>query len=278
MDRYALIGFPLGHSLSPQIHNAAFDFLGIEARYELLEIEPARFDKAISTMKKGHWAGFNVTVPFKERVLKHIDFLQDEAAKIAAVNTIKVDKNGNWSGYNTDYRAFARPLLDRAGKIGSCLLIGAGGAARAVALAVVQELNVAELCIVNRTPERASALAGWLMKSSSAEISVLPWNDLPDSRLIFDLLINTTSVGMGETSDRSVVDPLAHAHSATVVYDLIYNPAQTRLLQLAEAGGLQTINGSTMLLEQAAGAFNIWTGKSFPTPVLENLRNTLFNR
>lgn len=272
MNRFAILGFPLGHSISPQIHTRAFQFLKLSAEYTKIEIQPSFFDERIALLKKENWRGFNVTVPFKERVLNFLDDVEPIACKIGAVNTIKVDEQGRWLGFNTDYLGFLKPLESDFRKIKSGLVIGAGGAARAVIYGLLTNTMITRVVIANRTIERAALLMDDLSEFLEADLSVFELKKIGQLNETFDLIVNTSAVGMGKLKDEMPLDPIPFAHEKTIVYDLIYNPTRTKFLDRAEQGGLKTINGLPMLLEQAAVAFEIWTGMEFPTSVLDELR------
>ena len=163
-QKYAIIGFPLDHSQSPAIHNAAFKTFNMNAVYRTLRIEPQHFVKTIEMLKKEKWGGFNVTIPFKQRILPYLDSIDPLAEKIGAVNTIRVDEQGRWAGFNTDYIGFLKPLQPLVASISSCLIIGAGGAARAVAFGILDRLNPETLTILNRTRSNAENLINDLRK------------------------------------------------------------------------------------------------------------------
>ena len=138
MNKYALIGYPLGHTFSPIIHNVAFKHYGINAEYGILEIEESLFENRINTIKNEAWSGFNVTIPYKQRIIPFLDELDPIAAKIGAVNTIQILANGTWKGYNTDYIGFIKPIQSWLDTMDICLFIGAGGAAQAVGFSMLE--------------------------------------------------------------------------------------------------------------------------------------------
>ncbi len=206
MDQYAIIGFPLQHSFSPFIHNTAFKHLKIKAFYQKIEIDPDVFEKEIEKIKRGPIKGFNVTIPFKEKILPHIDVLEKEAQIIGAVNTIK--KVGNqWYGFNTDWIGFLKPLKKVPVPIHHSLLLGAGGAARAVLFALLQLPEMQKITIVNRTRQKAEQLQHHFSRFSPIKIQAIGLSDLKGFKEKVDLLVNTTSVGMAGQQTGLLVHP-----------------------------------------------------------------------
>ena len=259
MDVYGLIGRPVEHSLSPPMHEAAYEELGLDARYVTFE-PTADAGSAIAAAESLGMAGLNVTVPFKEAVVHDVT-LAGHAREIEAVNTVVFTDDGA-VGYNTDAVGFRRALAhhgitstDR-----RAVLVGAGGAGRAIATALADDGAAIE--IYNRTSERAADLA--------AAVGADQWGGLTEATLTDacrrgDLLINATSVGLEE--DRSPV-PAAALSEDLVVFDAVYRPPQTRLLREAAAVGARTIDGAWMLLYQGAAAFEHWTGIDAPTEAM----------
>jgi len=274
MKKYAVLGFPLTHSLSPLIHTPGFEYLQINADYIKIEIEPHEFSRRISRLKSENWQGFNVTIPFKREVISHLDLIDPAAEKIGAVNTISIDENNKWTGYNTDYQGFLRPLLGLGINPESCLLLGAGGAARAVSFGLAEKFNLQKMSIVNRSAEKAEKLAADLRNYYAVDYSVCNIDELKQMNTVFDLIVNTTSVGMGRLSGQSLISPAGVTDEKSIVYDLIYNPQTTKFLELAKKQGLRTINGLPMLIYQAALSFQIWTGQEFPAGIIHDLFKT----
>lgn len=267
MDVYGLIGRPVTHSLSPPMHEAAYTALGMDARY--VTFEPAGdAETAVSAAESLGVAGLNVTVPFKEAVVEHVE-LDGYAEEIGAVNTIAFTEDGP-VGYNTDAVGFRRALSHHdvvpAGK--RAVIVGAGGAARAIATALADDGATIE--IYNRTEKRAAELA--------SEVGADRWGGLSESALTAacrrgDLLINATSVGLEE--DTSPV-PQSALTDGLVVFDAVYRPIETRLLKDAAAVGAETIDGAWMLLYQGAAAFEYWTDLAAPIDAMnEALRSRL---
>jgi len=248
------MGKPLGHTLSPAVHNAAFASCGINAVYLAFEtLHPPGCREAARALPI---KGLSVTIPYKSRILGHLDSVEATAAEIGAVNTV-ANRGGALHGFNTDAGAALKALEGRMDlERTSCLLLGAGGAARAVGFAL--RGRCAEITIANRTGDRAAELAGALG---------CRWTPLPDAAGVrAGLVINTTPVGMHPETGRSPV-PVKALEYASVVMDIIYRPRRTALLNLAERVGCVTIAGEEMFLNQAAAQFSIWTG--LEAPVLE---------
>ncbi len=265
MENYGIIGYPLSHSLSPQIHNLAFQTLNIDARYEKIEIKPEHFDNIISQLKSEGWKGFNVTVPFKEKIIPYLDEIEPVTGRIGAVNTVKISGN-KWTGYNTDYIGFIRPIEKDLKRIDCALIIGAGGASRAVIYGLLEKTNIKCLYIANRTESRARQLLKSLSYSDEIKIKIIDLAEINSIEQPVDLLVNTTNVGMGSLIEETPVK-ISKKFINSIVYDLIYNPKKSKLLRLAESLGCRTINGFPMLLYQADESFKIWTGKHFPDKV-----------
>ena len=254
MQVFGLIGNPVGHSLSPPMHEAAYPALGMDARYLTFEPDPDDLERAVQGAAALGIRGLNVTIPFKEDVLTAVDPTA-LAARIGAVNTIDFGTTPP-TGYNTD-AAGARRALDRhdvriAGA--DVVVVGAGGAARAIAFMLADA--DATVRIANRTVDRATALAEAVPGASGHGLEALP--DLLPSA---DVLVNATSVGM--EADRSPV-PADCLHADLVVMDIVYRPLETRLLTEAAAVGARTIDGAWMLLYQGVEALELWTGRSAP--------------
>jgi shikimate dehydrogenase len=260
----AVFGSPIAHSASPAMHNAAFAALGLNWRYFAFEVEPKNLRAAIDGAKAMNFAGINLTVPHKLLAMEMMDALDESAKKWGAVNTIKFNEKGA-IGFNTDADAIVSALREdlklelRGAKV---LLLGVGGAGQTAALKLASE-NIAELFLVNRTEEKADAVAGEIIEHFPAvKVSVgFPKTDV-------DLLINATSLGL-KPDDSSPLDEKQFLLKRTcAVYEMIYRPAETKLLAAAKAAGCKTANGLGMLLHQGAKAFEIWTGKPAPLDVM----------
>ncbi len=269
--RYGIIGYPLEHSVSPILHNRAFRDYGMNARYEKVPIAPETFEAHIARMKREDWRGFNVTIPFKERILPLLDWVEETAQAIGAVNTVKCE-GSRWLGFNTDWLGFLRPVASDLSDFKRCLILGAGGAARAVAFALVKKGAADVLLIANRTKARAEKLARDLRLHGTKTIEATDLETLKNNPAKnFDLIVNTTSLGMNDPGAPLIIDPEPLAHAQTLVYDLIYKPPQTALLLRAKKLGLRTLNGYPMLIYQAEEAFKIWTGKPYLSATVQEL-------
>jgi shikimate dehydrogenase len=264
VKRVYLLAHPAKHSLSPAMHNAAFGCLGFNARYESLDVPPQALGEAVTRLRGEGVLGANVTIPHKQMVLPYLDELSEAARRIAAVNTI-ISREGRLSGHNTDASGFLRALEDAqfepSGK--RAVMLGAGGAARAVAYALLTA-GVSRLGVYNRTRERARGLAADF--AALGEIEVLAREVLEPAVRKAALLVNTTSLGMA--AEDGLPMPAEVLPEKGLVCDLIYRPRKTRLLLTAEAAGLETQNGLAMLVYQGAEAFSLWTNQEAPVAVM----------
>jgi len=272
MTRFVgLIGSKLSHSISPQFQQAAFDYLGLDIRYEVWETAKDELPKVVEGMRDASKLGANVTIPHKEAVLPLLDGVDNDARRIGAVNTI-VNRGGKLTGYNTDASGFMRALRDDGAfspRNKRVVLLGAGGAARAVGFALV-DAGVRSLIILNRSVERGRALA-WDLKVSDTEVVALSWKDGNTLTALAecDLLVNCTSVGMKDGSGEGK-SPLGIGliPKRALVYDVVYNPLETPLLAAAKKAGARTLGGLPMLVYQGAASFELWTGKSAPIDIM----------
>jgi shikimate dehydrogenase len=259
-----LIGHPLGHSLSPVFHNAAFHAAGIDAAYALRDVLPDDLAATVAALRAGDVYGANVTVPYKRDVLPMLDTISDDAAALGAVNTI-VNDAGRLTGLNTDVPGFAADVRAQGiAVVGQqVVMLGAGGAARGVAAALVS-MDAARLIIANRTRERALAIQHQYPASVTA--TGITQHDLAAALPAAALLVNATSVGLHGDETPTAADALAHLPQSAVVYDLIYRP--TALLRAAQARGLRAVDGLGMLIHQGALAWEAWTGRAAPLDVM----------
>ncbi|MSQ33233.1 MAG: shikimate dehydrogenase [Dehalococcoidia bacterium] len=269
--RAGIIGYPLGHSVSPAFQQAAFDALGIAARYEAWETPLERLADRVARLREPAMLGANVTVPYKQDVLALLDDIEPQARRIGAVNTI-VNSGGRLTGYNTDSAGFLRALQEEGGfdpRERRALLLGAGGAARAVAFALAQA-GAKGIAIANRTPGRAESLAREIA-SLEVETEVIPWEAEPIGALLWycHLVVNCTSIGTahGPTEGLSLV-AAELIPRAVLVCDLVYNPPLTPLLKEAQRAGARILGGLPMLIHQGAAAFELWTGRQPPEDVM----------
>lgn len=264
-----VIGFPLKHSISPQFQQPAFDHLGLDVDYQAYERPPDALPALFEEMRRSGWLGCNVTIPHKRAAYERVDELTPEARAIGAVNTVIVD-GARLIGHNTDATGFMRALVDDArfdvrGR--DAVLLGAGGAALAVAVGLV-DAGVSRLWIANRSLDRATSLA---VSLPGGVATALPLDGTALRRPVSEaaLLVNCTSVGMsgGPAPGETPLPPdLLGPH--LLVYDLVYNPAQTPLLRAAEQAGARTLEGLPMLIYQGAASFERWTGRVAPVEVM----------
>lgn len=252
-----LIGHPVAHSLSPSIHEHWFEKHGISGRYSLIDIKEAgALAESVCSLRDESWRGFNVTVPYKQDMITLCDEIDEAATAIGAVNLVLISPEGRFCGKNTDAYGFIQSLKEDVpsfvfrGKV--ALVLGAGGAARAVCYGLKQA-GVKTLYIANRTEEKAAALA------ADYDGTALPWAKRAGSVAgACDLIVNTTSLGLCGHA------PLEYDFSGirenTVVCDIVYNPLETAFLQAARHRGCPVIGGLGMLLHQARPSFHAWTG------------------
>ncbi|KRF60749.1 shikimate dehydrogenase [Peribacillus butanolivorans] len=255
---YGVIGDPIAHSMSPDIHNDAFEKENIEAVYHHFHVKPESLIEAVQGMKALGVAGFNITIPHKTTVIPLLDEVDELALAIGAVNTV-INENGRFIGYNTDGIGFYKSLCDEISgdiKAKKTLVIGAGGAARAIYFTLVKE-GVKHVDIANRTKETAAHLVSDCPYDK--ESKALTIAEAEESLSQYDLIIQTTSSGMSPHIEHSPLK-LDQLKAGAFVSDIIYNPLQTKLLREAREKGAETQNGVGMFVYQGALAFEIWTG------------------
>ena len=247
---------PAGHTRSPAMHNAAFRHLGLDAVYLAFDVEPAALAPAVAGARTLGLRQLAVSLPHKEAVMAHLDEIDPVARRIGAVNTVTL-RDGRLQGSNTDWLGAVRALEAHASLDGArAVVLGAGGSARAVVFGLRE--RGARVTVLNRTPERAEALASDLGADASGPLSDL-------GRTPHDVLVNTTAVGL--RSDDSPVEASAIARGA-VVMDAVYDPERTRLLRDAEARGARVVSGKWMLVYQAAEQLTLWSGREAPIGVM----------
>ncbi len=279
MEKFCLIGYPLGHSMSAHIHNAGFESLGINANYELLETPPEKLVDTIKHLKREGYRGFNVTIPHKVPIALFVDEIDKYADITGAINTVKINPDKSLKGYNTDVIGFIEAIpteIDLDGK--TAALLGTGGASRAAAMGLAQK-GVENIDIYTRNIPNALDYIAYLRKQfDKITFNIYQINRITDLSK-YDILVNTTPIGMqGYSADFTPIekDVLSTLPKHAAVYDIIYNPRKTILLKLSEELGLKTINGCDMLVYQAVAAQKIWFGqtpdfKSMKLALLENL-------
>ena len=263
MARFAVIGHPIGHTLSPVLHTANFRALGFAGVYGACDVAPDELADALRRFVAEGYLGLNCTIPHKEAVLPLMTSLDASAVRCAAVNTVKIAPDGTTVGYNTDCEGFRLSLEEKgcalAGR--SVVLLGAGGAARAVAVACL-EGGCSSLSIANRTRAKAEALAAALNdRMHGSDVLALGGAETPETREALraaDIIVNATAVGL-RSGDPSVV-PDAALRPGQTVCDIIPVRRETATLAAARAAGAKTVGGLGMLVHQGAAAFRIWTG------------------
>ena len=276
-----LFGWPVTHSISPQMHNAAFVARQMNWRYLAFAVPPERVHEAVAALPALGLRGVNVTVPHKQAVMPHLQHWTPAAEAIGAVNTIVVEKDGQLTGDNTDGAGFIADLqahnVEPEGK--RALVIGAGGSSRAVVYGLA-EAGVDSVKILNRTAAKAVDLAA-TMQSYFPEISLdgaaFP-DDVTGNAQDADLIVNCTSLGMEPHVEGLPWEENIEFREDQIVYDLVYNPAMTRLLQLASTDGATAIGGLGMLVYQGAIAWEKWTGETAPVAVMQQATNIIFER
>ena len=267
--RVVLIGHPVAHSLSGAMQQAAFDELGIDARYELWDKAPIELADAVGELRTDDFLGANVTIPHKERVVPMVDRLTEEASATGAVNTL-TREGKRLVGHNTDVAGFKvalDKLVGRQKMPKQALILGAGGGSRAVVYGLIRE-GFQRIVVFNRHLHRAEGLVKHFARQAShMELRAMPWHEsiLESEIAKTKVLINATSIGL--TNDVSPL-PAEVLHDDLLVLDLIY--AKTTLLRDAAAAGATTLDGELMLLHQGAAAFTLWTGQPAPLELMQS--------
>jgi len=263
-----VIGEPIEHTLSPLMHNAAFETLRLDYVFLAFRVKPAEVESAANGMRALNIRGLNITMPHKSTIIKHLDRVDLSAQIVNSVNTV-LNKENLLFGFNTDGVGALKALKENGVELKGrkVLLLGAGGAARAIAYTMAKEAD--ELAVLNRTVKQAQALAKLLEKSFNKKISTgsLSPTDIQSNLKDSDILINATSVGMKPRAEESPV-PLKLLRSNLAVMDIVYNPLETKLAKDSKAAGARVVSGVEMLIYQGAASFELWTGKSAPIEVM----------
>jgi shikimate dehydrogenase len=266
MIQFAVIGHPIGHSLSPLMHNTSFKLLGLDCYYEALDIEPASLKNRIEQFKEQPWGGFNVTTPHKETIIPFLDKVAPEARAVGAVNTV-VNRNRTLIGYNTDILGIERSLHSHRESIEghACTIMGSGGVARAVTYVLTHKFKAKTITFAALYPEQAQAIIESIGKTD-IKFTIVPFTeaDLESAIKSCTLLVNATTVGMFPHGLDCPVPKQVRLSDRQIVFDLIYRPLTTRLLQEAQTAGARTVDGLGMFLQQGAAAFHLWLGKDMP--------------
>lgn len=262
----AVVANPIKHSISPFIHNSAFEATNTNGVYLAWEVDATELAETVTNIRRYQMYGINLSMPYKEQVIPYLDELSDEARLIGAVNTV-VNREGTLIGYNTDGKGFFKSLPSFKISQKRMVLLGAGGAAKAIlAQAILDGVSQISVFVRSSSIEKTRPYLEKLQKATGFRVDLFALEDvqdLQDSITQADLLVNATSVGMDGVSlpiPASVVLP-----EKLLVADVIYQPFETPFLKWARSQGNQSINGLGMLLYQAAEAFQLWTGKEMPT-------------
>lgn len=265
---YGLIGYPVKHSLSPIMHNAAFAALGLDAEYKLFEVKPDELKDFFAGLDKNNISGLNVTIPYKEKVLEFVKVDQESfyLRQIKAINTI-VKKDGIWKGFNTDIPGFSRGLLENIDpRAKKTAVLGAGGAARAVVYALAGS-HAREILIYDIDQAKAGNVVEMIL-SLFPGFNIKAVGTVQELDIKYkDILINATPIGMKKDDPCLIEENMLHKD--LFVYDLIYNPAETALLKLAKKTGAKCSNGLRMLLYQAVLSFFHFKSREAPIKIME---------
>jgi shikimate dehydrogenase len=270
---YGVIGDPISHSMSPLMHNAAFEKLGIEGSYHPFHVRRENLENAIRGVKALGIEGMNVTIPHKTAVMEYLDRIDPLAEKIGAVNTI-VNDEGILTGYNTDGLGFIKGLKEFAQESierKRVLIIGAGGAAKAIYYSLAEQ-GISKIDICNRTKEKAELLKA--RRSSFVQTEVLSLDSAQTNLGLYDIIIQTTNIGMDPKITEKPLN-VARIKENAIVSDIIYNPLETALLKQAKELGARTQNGLDMFVYQGALSFEKWTGR---TPDINRMKEIVLTQ
>ncbi len=280
----AIFGYPLGHTLSPVMHNAAAQALGLPYRFQAYEVHPDRYEEAVRGAAAMGFAGFCVTIPHKVATFRLVDELSEDARLMGAVNMVTFEEGGKLKGHNTDGAGWLRSLEEETGVSPEgkrCLLLGAGGAARAIAIKLAQT-GAAHVEIRNRTAEKAASLASEVKSHfPGVEIGGGGLDELETAARGRDIIVNTTSLGMTGDKEREAACPLPEEYipPESICADAVYNPLDTPFLKAARRRGARAVSGVGWLLHQGALGWELWTGTQMPVEhVLEKMLEALGNR
>lgn len=268
MKKAAVLGYPITHSLSPKLHGYWLKQYGIEGSYEAIEVKPGELAETFERLKNEGYSGWNVTVPYKEEALALLgkENIDPIAWQIGAINTVEVLSDGTLKGYNTDAFGFIQNLIEKSNAVlkdKHVMVIGAGGASRAVLAGLLKE-NVASISITNRTLSKSESLVNYFGK----KVQIVPWDEKEEALSEQDFLINTTSLGM-QGQPRLEIN-IGKLPKNAIVNDIVYKPLHTELLKLAKVRGHQIVDGIGMLIWQAVPGFEMWFGtKPEVTPELK---------
>ena len=274
-NKVGLIGHPISHSLSPTIHQSAFDAQNLDWKYELFPIDPQNFDVEIEKLKKSGVRGFNITAPYKQMIVPHLQHCDEISALLGAVNTAYLNQDNEWCGTNTDVIGLRR-VLDEFGvsneSIQHVAVLGNGGVARAV-LSVLDDLEIETIVVLARDQRKSLALIdifsgrnpGW------KEINTRPLSqeNVQAELQIAQLIINASTVGMNHNDVKTFFSGEMGIPNTLTYLDLVYNPLETKMMHQVKQAGGGAINGIDMLIYQAAASYRIWTGQEGPISVMK---------
>jgi shikimate dehydrogenase len=267
MKRFAVIGNPVAHSLSPRLHKYVFKQLGIDADYSTIQCREKQIPKIIKQLRSSQLNGINITLPLKQSFIPYLGMIGNHAQIIGAVNCISV-KNGKLFGHNTDWIGFQKALENAKIQVDgvTCIVVGAGGAARSVLYALAKN-KVGNVILINRTIERAESLKRHIESFfSNIKIKIAKWREIDKQGLHQTLIINCTSIGMTPDVNDCPVPENLLLPSQTII-DIIYSPFQTKLCRIGHSIGAKTLSGLPMLIYQALASLDIWFGKSISEEV-----------
>lgn len=262
MKKLAVIGDPINHSLSPKLHNFWLKKYNIDGEYKALRIDSKNLEKEVTRIIEDGYIGFNITIPHKERIKYLCDEVSEESNIIGAINTVHINNEGIIKGYNTDCLGFYRNILDNLSEndnLGkSALIIGCGGASRAIIYSLYKN-NFKNIFITNRTKEKADNLKSDIDKYIEfCDIEVIKWEEKDNYLPEADLVVNTTSLGMGGNNNLEI--SMDGSKKSTIFTDIVYTPLETNFLKRAKYQGNKIIDGLGMFLYQASYSFGIWFG------------------
>ena len=268
-----VIGDPIAHSFSPDMHNAAIDALGIDFCYVAFRVKSEGVGAVVKGLREFGILGLNVTIPHKLAVMEHVDQISEEALAVGAVNTIH-NEDGNLTGHNTDVYGVTTAIERVAGLTTfpeTCVVLGAGGASRAVTYALGRRDEVRKVTILNRTLSRAEALAVDMEKITGKSIVPAALDQASEKAAFGDagLVVNTTSVGMHPNTEHSPIIDTDSIRPDLVLYDTVFNPIETAIMQQFKEKGAPAYGGLDMLVFQGARSFEIWTGTEPPTDLMK---------
>lgn len=271
MRTFAVIGDPIDHSLSPHIHSAAFRHLQMnDCSYIAYRIPNGELAQGVEALLKIGVSGFNVTVPHKVGIMSHLARLDEACSLVGAANTVERLDDNSLKGYNTDVDGFADPLHDRSVDLegSSALILGAGGAARAIVAALARE-HVSKIVIANRTPHTAQNLARLASLAGIRESVAIPLYEADDAAADSDMIVNATTIGLSSNPEKTLPISAKSINKDDIIYDIVYMPMKTDLIRKGMERGATCIMGYEMLLGQAARSFEIWHGRQAPRDAMK---------